>query len=149
MTNNDVLRSLRHILNVSDDKLIEIIALAGGSVSKTEITAYLKKDDEPGYMECPHPTMARFLNGMVIFKRGKDETKPPQPLDVPVTNNIVLKKIRVAFELQDTDLAELIEKTGLQVTKSELSAFFRKADHRNYRPCGDQFLRGMLKGLAS
>ena len=65
-------------------------------------------------------------------------------------NNIVLKKIRVAFQLKDTDLIILIEKSGLlKISKTELSAFFRKPDHRNYRECGDQYLRNVLKGLSS
>jgi uncharacterized protein YehS (DUF1456 family) len=148
MTNNEILRAVRYILNVSDEKLTEVLALAGDTSSVADVKAYLKKEEEDGYKECPHPVLARFLNGLVLHKRGRDESKPPQPIETPVTNNIVLKKLRVAFELRDEDLARLIEKAGLQVTKSELSAFFRKSDHRNYRPCGDQFLRGMLKGLA-
>jgi len=147
MTNNDVLRSLRHILNVSDDKMIEIIRLANGEVSKTEITGFLKREDEEGYLACSDRVMSHFLNGLVLFKRGKDEGRPPQPVEPNITNNVVLKKIRVAFELKDDDLTALVEKAGLQVSKTEMSSFFRKKDHRNYRECGDQFLRNILKGL--
>ena len=147
MTNNDVLRSLRHILNVSDDKMIEIIRLANGEVSKTEITGFLKREDEEGYLACSDRVMSHFLNGLVLFKRGKDEGRPPQPVEPNITNNVVLKKIRVAFELKDDDLTALVEKAGLQVSKTEMSSFFRKKDHRTYRECGDQFLRNILKGL--
>jgi uncharacterized protein YehS (DUF1456 family) len=93
--------------------------------------------------------MARFLNGLVIYKRGRDEGRAPQPLEVPVTNNVVLKRLRVAFELKEDDLITLIEQSGLRVSKAELSAFFRRRDHRNYRECGDQFLRYLLKGLGT
>jgi uncharacterized protein YehS (DUF1456 family) len=148
MTHNDVLRSIRYMLNVSDKKLVEITELAGYLVTEPEIAAYLKKDDEEGYEACPDEVMAHFLNGLVIFKRGKQEGRPPQPIETPVTNNTVLKKLRVAFELKDTDLITLIEKSGLlKISKTELSAFFRKPDHRNYRECGDQYLRNVLKGL--
>lgn len=149
MTNNDALRSIRYILNIPDAKLIEIFALGGSQVTKNEISAFLKKDEEPGYEECPHEHMARFLNGLVTYKRGKDPTRPPQAIETPVTNNTVLKKIRVAFELKDTDLIAILEKSSFAITKTELSAFFRKPDHRNYRECGDQFLRNVLKGLAT
>lgn len=149
MTNNDVLRSLRFILNVHDADLIDIIGLAGGGVSPAEMDAYLKTEAEPGYVECPHAVMAQFLNGVVIHRRGRDETRPTPPLEVPVTNNVVLKKVRIAFELRDTDLIRLIEKPGvLKVSKSELGAFFRAPTHRNYRECGDQYLRNLFKGLA-
>jgi len=91
--------------------------------------------------------MAHFLNGLVTYKRGKDESRPPQPIELPVTNNTVLKKILVAFELKDDDLIALLGKVGLEVSKGELSALFRRPDHRNYRECGDQLLRHLLRGL--
>ncbi|MDX2054727.1 MAG: DUF1456 family protein [Polyangiaceae bacterium] len=148
MTNNDVLRSLRYALNVGEARLIEIFRLAGLEVSPEDVAAFLKREEEEGYAPCPHEVMAHFLNGLVIFKRGKDPARPPQPLEVPVTNNAVLKKIRVAFSLKDTDIIALIEAAGLTVTKAELGAFFRLSSHRNYRECGDQFLRYVLKGVA-
>ena len=61
MTNNDALRSIRYILNVSDTKLVEITALAGYMVSKPDIQAYLKKEEEEGYKECGHEVMSHFL----------------------------------------------------------------------------------------
>jgi uncharacterized protein YehS (DUF1456 family) len=149
MTNNTILRGIRYILNVRDSKLVEIAALGDCQVTEAEIVSYLTKEEEPGYVECPHEVLARFLNGLVTFKRGKDDSRPAQPVEVPVTNNTVLKKIRVAFELKDTDIIRLIEKSGiLKVSKAELSAFFRNRDHRNYRECGDQFLRNLLKALS-
>lgn len=147
MTNNDYLRSIRYLLNITDAKVVEVIALAGLKVTKAEIIAFLKREDEEGYQECSDRIMSHFLNGMVILKRGKDESRPPQPLEIPVTNNTVLKKLRVAFELKDSDIVALIEKSGLQVSKTELSALFRSPDHRNFRECGDQFLRNFIKGL--
>jgi uncharacterized protein YehS (DUF1456 family) len=147
VTHNDILRSLRYMLNISDGALIDIIRLGGGDVAKTDMVAFLKTEDEEGYRPCGDEVMARFLNGLVVHKRGQDPSRPPQPLELPVTNNTVLKKVRVAFELKDSDITALIEKSGLRVSKTELSAFFRRPDHRNYRECGDQFLRNLLKGL--
>lgn len=146
MINNDILRSVRHMLKISEPKLIEIISLAHGKVTPEEIKTYLKKEDEEGYVECPQNTMSRFLNGLIYFKRGKDESRPPLALDL-ATNNVVLKKLRVAFELKDTDIMDIMKLAGIYVTKSELTALFRKEGHVNYRECGDQFLRNFLKGL--
>ena len=147
MTNNTVLRGVRYLLNVPDAKMREIVALTGTGVKASDMDAYLKKEEEPGYIECPDLVMASFLNGLILFKRGRDETKPLPPLETPITNNIVLKKLRVAFQLKDTDIITLIQKSGLSLTKTELSAFFRQPDHRNYRECHDQYLRNLLKGL--
>jgi uncharacterized protein YehS (DUF1456 family) len=147
MTHNDVLRSVRYLLNVPDAKLGDIIRLGGGDVSPEDLVAFLKKDDEAGYRECSHELMSRFLNGLVIYKRGKDESRPAAPVEAVVTNNVILKRLRVAFELTDDDIIALMAKVGLRASKGEVGAFFRRPDHRNYRPCGDQFLRNLLKGL--
>lgn len=147
MTHNDVLRSLRYLLNVTDAGLGDIIRLGGGEVSQVELVAVLRKEDEAGYRACDEALMARFLDGLIIYKRGLDETRPPRRTEVPVNNNIILKRLRVAFELTEGDIIELIEKSGLRISKNELSAFFRRPDHRNYRACGDQFVRNLIKGL--
>lgn len=147
MNTNDALRSIAYLLHVSDAKLVEIVRMGEGEASKEEIIAYLKRDDEFGYEPCPHEVMAHFLNGLVTLKRGKKENQLAADIEVPITNNIILKKLRVAFELKDIDIAAIIEKSGLRVSKAELGAFFRRPDHRNYRECGDQFLRNLMKGL--
>ena len=149
MLNNDILRSLRYLLNVGDRVIVEIFQLAGCQVSQDDVVAFLRKDDEAGYLECRDDLMAHFLNGLIIHKRGKDPTRPPPAIEVPVTNNVVLKKVRVAFALKDSDIIELIAGAGLMVTKAELGAFFRLPSHRNYRECGDQFLRYLFKGIAT
>ncbi len=64
-----------------------------------------------------------------------------------LTNNDILKKIRVALELRDEDIIEILKLSDFEVTKSELSALFRKEDHPNYKECGDQLLRNFLNGL--
>ena len=147
MLNNDVMRSVRFMLDLSDAKLVDLIALAGHQVEKSAVHAYLKKDDDADYVECDDITMGHFLDGLVYFRRGKDETRPAQPLELPVTNNLVLKKLRVAFELKDDDIYAMLADAGFEVSKPELSALFRKKDHKHFRSCGDQFLRNFLKGL--
>jgi uncharacterized protein YehS (DUF1456 family) len=103
MINNDVLRSLRYMLNISEFKLVEIVVLGGGEVTQAKMNAYIKKEDEPGFEECPQNVMSRFLNGLIYLRRGKDESRPPLAPELP-TNNVVLKKLRVAFELKDEDI---------------------------------------------
>ena len=136
------------MIKASELKLVEIIKMGGGFATLENINSYLKKEDEKGFLECPQDCLSQFLNGLIIFKRGKDETRPPMPLELP-TNNVVLKKLRVAFELKDDDIIIFLEQAGQKVSKAEISALFRKAGHQNYRECGDQFLRQFLKGLTN
>ena len=64
-----------------------------------------------------------------------------------LTNNDILKKLRVALSLKDEEIIEICKKADFDVSKSELSALFRREEHPNYKPCGDQFLRNFLNGL--
>ncbi|ATP46403.1 DUF1456 family protein [Pseudomonas kermanshahensis] len=147
MNHNDVLRSLRYMLKINDAKMVGIIKLSGLEVSAETLASYLKKEEEPGFVRCPDPVMAHFLDGLVIHRRGKDDSRPQQPVELPVTNNTILKKLRVAFELKEEDLHAILKSVNFPVSKPELSALFRKVGHDNYRPCGDQLLRNFLKGL--
>ena len=64
-----------------------------------------------------------------------------------LTNNDILKKLRVALELRDDDIIEILKLAEFEISKTELSALFRKEDHPNYMKCGDQLLRNFLNGL--
>ena len=64
-----------------------------------------------------------------------------------MTNNDILKKLRVALELKDEDIIHILKLVEFNVTKSELGAIFRREEHPNYMPCGDQLLRNFLNGL--
>ena len=64
-----------------------------------------------------------------------------------LTNNDILKKLRVALAYKDNDIIDVLKLVDFEVSKSELSALFRKEDHEKYMECGDQFLRNFLNGL--
>ena len=64
-----------------------------------------------------------------------------------MNNNDILKKLRIALQLKDTDILEILKLSGFEISKTELNAFFRKPGHRNYAECGDQVLRRFLDGL--
>ena len=149
MINNDVLRSIRYMLDLSDSQVVEIARLAdpGLAFDPASVPAFLKKEGEDGFAECPDRVLAHFLDGLVLHQRGRDESLPARPVATRITNNLVLKKLRVACELRDEDMHRAFADAGLPVSKPELSALFRQPDHRNYRACGDQMLRNFLKGL--
>jgi len=149
MINNDILRSIRYMLDLSDNKVVEITRLAdpGFAIEKEDVRAFLLKEDEPGHLECSDRVMAHFLDGLVIHCRGREEGLPPRPVEKRINNNVVLKKLRVAFQLTDVDMHKAFADAGFPVSKPELSALFRQAGHKNFRLCGDQLLRNFLKGL--
>ena len=149
MINNDVLRSIRYMLDFSDARVVEVVHLAdpGFALDKAEIPALLKKEDEASAVVCSDALLVRFLDGLVLHYRGRDESLPPRPVEGRISNNLVLKKLRVAFQLKDVDMHETFNAAGFPISKPELTALFRQPGHKHYRPCGDQILRNFLKGL--
>lgn len=149
MITNDVLRSVRYMLDLADGAIIDIIHLAdpGFAVDPQQLQGWLRKEGEEGFVDCPDAALLRLLDGLIIHRRGRDDSRPPRPIEDRATNNLVLKKLRVAFELKDVDMHAIFDAAGFPVSKPELSALFRQPGHKNYRACGDQMLRNFLKGL--
>ncbi len=149
MINNDVMRSIRYMLDLGDAKVVEITRLADPEfpIDQDQVRSFLRKEDEENFLPCSNRVLAHFLDGLVVYYRGRDERLPPRPVETHVTNNVVLKKLRVAFQLKDVDMHQIFEEAGFPLTRPELSALFRQADHKHFRACGDQILRNFLKGL--
>ncbi len=151
MINNDVLRSIRYMLDLGDNQVVDIVHMAAPALAlgKDDVPALLLKEGEPGYVACSDAVLTHFLDGLILWRRGTDEGRPPRPVETRVTNNVVLKKLRVAFELKDADMHQVLASAGFPLSKPELSALFRQPGHKNFRPCGDQLLRNFLKGLTA
>ena len=64
-----------------------------------------------------------------------------------LTNNDILKKLRVALKMRDDDIVKVLSLVDFKISKSELGAFFRTEDHPKYMECQDQILRNFLNGL--
>ncbi|MGP9594183.1 DUF1456 family protein [Halomonas sp. AOP42-C2-25] len=146
MTNNDIFRRIRYTFDLKDSTIVDIFALAEVSVTQQQATAWLKKDEDDAFVAMKNKEFASFLNGFISFKRGKREGPQPAP-EAQLNNNMVFQKLRIALNLQADDILALFELVGLPLSNHELSAFFRKPSHKNYRECKDQILRNFLLGL--
>ncbi|MBO0959340.1 DUF1456 family protein [Neobacillus sp. MM2021_6] len=160
MDNNDILIRLRYALEIKNKEMAEIFKLGGVEVTVPEVIKILTKSDDDEVendeqIKCNNSMFDSFLNGFIIFKRGKQEPKPGQPDTADSSfkktaniNNLLLKKVKIALALTTEDMLDLFEKAGIKVTKGELGALLRKEGHKNYKECGDKFSRNFLKGLA-
>ena len=170
MDNNDILIRLRYALDIKNTVMLEIFRLGGVELTEEEVRKMLIKSKDSYHNEvedydeieekeenikCKNSTLESFLNGLIIFKRGKQDPKPGQP-ERPVLsiknsenlNNILLKKLKIALSLTSDDMLDILEEAGVIVSKGELSALFRKEGHKHYKECGDKYARNFLKGLA-
>jgi uncharacterized protein YehS (DUF1456 family) len=146
MTNNDILRRLRYVFDFNDTKMIAIFALADVDVRRGHIIAWLVKDDDPTFEVCKDHMLATFLNGLINDNRGKKDDITPKP-ERKITNNIILRKLKIALNLQSANIIAITKLAGLTLSAHELSSFMRRPGHRNYRECKDQVLRNFLSGL--
>ncbi|MCF6317937.1 MAG: DUF1456 family protein [Proteobacteria bacterium] len=152
MTNNDILRRLRYILDIKDTKIIKVLALVDYQVPLPRVVSWLKKEEDEDFTECTDKDLLAFLDGLIIEKRGKRKDKdgapkaPPQPAQ-RISNNLIFLKLKIAFNLKSDDVLDMMELAEYNISSSELSAFFRKKTHRHYRVCKDQILRKFMKGL--
>lgn len=171
MDNNDLLIRLRYALDIKNKDMIEIFKLGGVEVTKEEVLKILTKsddgyDDEDNFddeipeneenIKCTNSMLESFLNGMIIFKRGPQEVKPGEQPAKPdrsiknhsSVNNVMLKKVKIALSLTSEDMIDILDESGITITKGELSALLRKEGHKNYKVCLDKYARNFLKGLA-
>ena len=152
MENNDILRRVRYALDLKNPEMVEIFKLGGVEISKADVVEMLTKvdeEEEQDTLKCNNKMMESFLNGLIVYKRGQQDTNqaPPAPSNEPI-NNMLLKKVKIALSLTSEDMMEIFEEARIHITKSELGAILRKAGHRNFKECGDKFARNFLKGLA-
>ena len=146
MNNNDILRRIRYTFDFGDSKMMTIFAHSGLDVSRAQISDWLKKEDDPAYRACSDVEFAAFLNGFIVEKRGRKDGAQPEP-EQRLNNNLIFMKLKIALNLKAEDVLAIMKLADFPMSKHELSAFFRKPDHKHYRKCKDQVLRYFLKGV--
>lgn len=151
MNNNDILRRIRYLLDIDDAEMVAIFALAGATLTEERARAIMGKEEDKHAVECRDDQLGDFLDGLIVHKRGPYDG-PPRP-KTELSNNEILKKLRVAFQLRHEDMLRLLAAgghagpDGQPIGKTELAALFRAPGHKNFRPCGNQVLRKFLVGL--
>lgn len=128
--------------------MIAIFDLAEYPVTREQVSAWLKKDEDPQIVKMRDYQLAAFLNGLIAHKRGKRDGEQPEP-EKRLNNNMILRKLRIALSYKDEDMLTALERVHFKLSKHELSAFFRKPEHKHFRECKDQVLRNFLKGITA
>ncbi len=76
LSNNDILKKLRVALSLRNEDIIKILRLVDFDISKGALGDFFRNEDHPGYVEAGDQVLRNFLNGLIIYKRGK----LPQPM---------------------------------------------------------------------
>lgn len=126
--------------------MLSIFKLGGYEGNRPELATWLAREGEPDFVLCEDINLSRFLNGMIIKNRGPKDDGIPEP-EKFLSNNSVLRKLKIALNLQADDVLEILKLNEFTLSKHELSALFRRPEHKNYRECLDQVLRNFLDGM--
>jgi uncharacterized protein YehS (DUF1456 family) len=126
--------------------MIAIFAQADLTATRSQVSDWLKKDEDPEQQPVDDKTLACFLNGLINDMRGKKEGAKPEPED-KLDYNIIFMKLKIALNLQADDILKILALVEIKISKHKLSAFFRKKGHKHYRVCQEQILRNFLHGV--
>ena len=146
MINNDILRRVNAIFDLSDEQVIATFALGQCEITNEQLVNFFKEKNDENYQAIEDIQFSSFLNGLIITKRGQGDGPERLPEET-LTNNMIFNKIKIALSLKADEVISIIELADLTLDKYELSALFRSVNHKNYKNCSDSVLSSFLKGL--
>jgi uncharacterized protein YehS (DUF1456 family) len=140
MKNNELLQSICSALSLTQQDIGGLLELCDHAVDGEQVAALLD--------ECSNEQLRCFLEGLILAERGpRDDGTTLLIEQTAPSNNEVLKKLRVALNLQEEDMLLIFEEGGATLSRSEFSALFRKPDNKHYRACSDELLLQFLSGF--
>ena len=148
MHNNEILGRLADALTLNEDSLAAIFTLGGEAMTAADALARTREVDSEGAVACTSDQLGRFLEGLILQKRGPRDTDEAPRAPVRLSNNAILKKLRIALTLKEDDVLRILDVGGSPTTRLALSPLFRKPGNKHYRVCSDGVLRSFLTGLA-
>jgi uncharacterized protein YehS (DUF1456 family) len=134
-------------LTLAQEEILEIYRLEGYEMSPEHLEALLKKRVDKEFELCSYEELGVFLDGLVTLKRGPSPKRPNDDEAVPLTNNLILKKLRIALELKEPEMEIIFGLGEVTLSKQELKSLFRKEEHKNFKACSDELLDAFLDGL--
>jgi uncharacterized protein YehS (DUF1456 family) len=149
MRTNDIFRKLVQSLSLDVGQIQALFAASDIDLTEKDVNNLLKTDYQPGFETMPEYVLLIFLNNLIDKKRGK---KPDAEAVVvekhqKISNNDVLKKLRIAFNLHEQEVRDALKLATIELTKSDLSALFRKPGHIHYKACDDSLVLDFIEGL--
>jgi len=147
ISTNEVLYRIKKALSLSIDEIVEAYRLEDYEMKKEHLESLLKRRQDKGFMLCSYEELGVFLDGLVTLKRGPSPSKKNTQEDIELTNNLILKKLRVALEFKESETEIIFGLADMELSKQQLSSLFRKEGHKNFKACSDEVLMAFLEGL--
>ncbi len=144
---NEILYRIHKALGLTRKEMLEAYRLAEYPMEAAHLEALLKHRNDKAFHLCSYEELGVFLDGLILLKRGPSPKKAQDNDAIPLTNNLILKKLRIALELKEPEMEIIFALADVQLTKQELKSIFRNENHKNFKPCSDTLLAAFLEGL--
>jgi uncharacterized protein YehS (DUF1456 family) len=145
MKTNEIFYKIQQALSLKPEEIVSIFAQMEYPLTKEAIVARLVRYTDKSFQECSYEELGIFLDGLIAFKRG--EILHKEEKEVVLTNNLILKKLRIALELKESEIEIIFALVDIILTKQQIKSLFRKEEHKNFKICSDALLFSFLEGL--
>lgn len=147
MNTNDILYKIQKALNLTLEEMFKAYELESYTMTETDLKSMLKRRHDKDFKACSYEELGVFLDGLVTLKRGPSPHRSQDDEVVELTNNLILKKLRIALELKEPETEIIFGLGEVHLSKQELKSLFRKEGHKNFKACSDTLLHAFLDGL--
>jgi len=147
LSTNEILYRIQKALKLSLEEMLETYKLESYEMETGHLASLLQKRLDKSFVACTHEELGVFLDGLVTLKRGPSPQKPNNDEAVELTNNLILKKLRIALELKEAQTEIIFGLAEVELSKQQLASLFRKEGHKNFKACSDELLMAFLDGL--
>ena len=147
ISTNEILYRIQKALNLTLKEIVEAYKLEEYEMEEKHLESLLARRQEKDFMLCSYEELGVFLDGLVTLKRGPSPKKTDDDKVVELTNNLILKKLRIALELKEAETEIIFGLAEVELSKQQLASLFRKEGHKNFKECSDKLLMAFLDGL--
>lgn len=147
ISTNEILYRIQKALNLTLEEIVEAYKLEEYEMEEKHLESLLARRQEKDFMLCSYEELGVFLDGLVTLKRGPSPKKTDDDKVVELTNNLILKKLRIALELKEAETEIIFGLAEVELSKQQLASLFRKEGHKNFKECSDELLMAFLDGL--
>jgi len=147
ISTNEILYRIQKALNLTMEEMLEAYKLEAYEMDEKHLSSLLLRRQDKDFKLCTYEELGLFLDGLVTLKRGPSPKKATDKETVELTNNLILKKLRIALELKEAETEIIFGLADVELSKQQMASLFRKEGHKNFKVCSDELLMAFLEGL--
>ena len=148
MKPSEIIQAIKEALNLNRAQIMHIYELESFAITKERLDGILKNSSKKGAINASYEELGVFLDGLIKYKRGQSKNSNNEnEEDIILDNNLILKKLRIAQNLKEYELAIIFELADFKISKSAIKDMFRSPNHPKLKECDNKTLKAFLEGL--